>query len=133
MYVKLGILLVVILVLMGLKMNREVYIVGEVDYRVIRLDGRWGCNLCLRYPSELIFKPDDLRSSMDYERELELGYYAIPPEERQKYCSGGGELRMEGKTRLVLLKGVYNTLFGYRDMQVVDSKEIYIVKNYAMK
>jgi hypothetical protein len=133
MYVKLGVLLVVILVLMGLKMNREVYIVGEVDFRVIRLDGRLGCNLCLRYPSELIFKPDDLRSSMDYDRQLELGYYAIPQEEHQKYCLDGAELRMEHKTRLVLLKGEYNTLFGYRNMRVVESKEILIVKNYAMK
>lgn len=72
-------------------------------------------------------------SSMDYERELEIGYYAIPQEQRQKYCLDGMELRMEHKTRLVLLKGIYNTLFGYRDMRVVESEEIDIVKNYAMK
>jgi|SRR5579872_2083720 len=110
MYVKLSILLVIILVLMGITMNREVYVVGEVDFRVIRIDGRWGCNLCLRYPSELIFKPDDL--NVDYERQLELGYYAISPEEYQKYCSDGMVLRLRGKTRLVLLKGTYNMLFG---------------------
>ena len=113
--------------------DTTVYIVGEVDFRVIRLDWPWfrKTNMSLRYPQFTNSKPKDL--FIDYEMPLKIEFFLIPQDDVKNNCCGGMDLRLQGKTRKVMLEGKYDMWNGYHDMKVIDSEIVPITKDYAAK
>lgn len=113
--------------------TQTVYVLGEVDFRVIRLDQPWFSNenLCLRYPQTATLRPENL--VINYNTPLKIQYFTIPMEDCKKYCYDGMKLRQQGMTRILLLEGTYSYFFGYPMMKVIDEKIVTIIQSYAMK
>jgi len=113
---------------MGIINTRPVFIVGEVDFRIIRIDRAinfsWKeTNICLRYPEVSFERPSTIE--VNYEKDLTYGYYLIPDRQPPVYCNDGTHLRSKDKTRIVLLEGIYNKLTGkISGLSVVDAKII---------
>jgi len=121
--------------------THTVYVVGEVDFRVLKFDRPLlrKSNLTLRYPRVINYtSPHDVEKmpielSVDYDAPLTIEHFMVPQEDCQKYCLDGSQLRHEDKTRIVCLEGQYNSLYGYTGMKVVQSKVVPITRGYAMK
>jgi hypothetical protein len=113
--------------------TQHIYVVGEVDFRVITLDRPWfrTTNVSLRYPQVTTKKPSDL--SINYEVPLTIEYFLIPSDHASNNCYDGMELRSQYKTRIVMLEGECNYYDGYHNMKIIDSAVVPITKNYAMK
>lgn len=113
--------------------TQHIYVVGEVDFRVIKLDRPWfrTTNVSLCYPQVTTEKPSDL--FINYEVPLTIEYFLIPSDHASYNCYDGMELRSQYKTRIVMLEGDYNYYDGYHNMKIIDSAIVPITKNYAMK
>lgn len=111
--------------------SQTVYIIGEVDFRAVRLDrlSSLRTNLCLRYTH--ISKDRPTKLSVNYESSLSINYFWI--ENLKGICSNGMDLRKNNQTRIVLLEGKYNYLTGYSNLKVLESKIVPITKRYALK
>jgi hypothetical protein len=111
--------------------NNDVYVIGEVDYQLLRFDHKWGTNLCLRYSYELAYEPSEL--VMNYSLPLNLKYFKISNYQYKVIISDIEKLISDGNTKIVSLTGTYNPLYGYFDMYVIDSKIVPITMSYLRK
>ena len=123
---------------MGVKQSIPVFISGEVDFRIVRIEtlfcipSPWSqrTNLCLRYPKMTFVKPSTLE--IDYSVDLKIEHYKIPDNQPPLYCYDGKELRSQRQTRLVLLEGTQNPITGsLYDLKIIDSRIVPETKTYA--
>lgn len=115
--------------------TQTVYVSGEVDFRVLRLDFNqpWfrKTNLCLRYPQTVTIRPDNL--VVNYNTPLKTQYFTISNDDCEAYCCDGMKLREQGFTRILLLESTYNYFTSYSMTKVIEAKVVPITQNYAMK
>jgi hypothetical protein len=117
--------------------NRPVYIIGEVDFRSVRLDqiSSKSGNLCLRYATVTPTRPVDFH--VDYDQKLTFTYYQISPDLYHQIGLDGSTLMSKDMTRIVMLKGsttILNLVFGrYNDLSILDAKLEPLVHRYSLK
>lgn len=118
---------------MGNSFTHEIFIVGEVDYRVICLDRPllYKTNLCFRYPTFYSSKP--LTLEVNYDQPLAFKYLNVSNRETINAYSPL-ELRHNDKTTIAMIQGYQSSLTGFvYNCQIIDSKIVPITKGYAMK
>lgn len=101
--------------------KQTVYIVGEVDFKPIKLGGQLihNGNICVRNPQLKTKKPN--RLLIDKNTPLSIAYFYVPNKDAIINRRHGPWLKKNKQARLVLLKGSYDCLCGLTDMKVIDS------------
>ncbi len=118
---------------MGNCLSEQIYIVAEVDYRLIRLDQPLltNKNLCLRYPTISTTQPHGF--TVNYNQPLQILYLNVYNIDEIRSFNGS-QLRIEGKTTVVMVKCWRNKLTGWlSDCQIMMFETVPITKSYAMK
>lgn len=117
---------------MGNLLSEQIYIVGEVDYRVVRLDQPFwrASNLCLRYPTFSTMKPSMV--TVNYDQPVNCQYLFVS--NIDQINQNGSQLRQEGKTTIVMVEGYRNLVTGsLSDYQIIASEIVPMTKSYARK
>ena len=124
---------------MGNKTNKEVKIIGEIDFRVFRFGASifHTTNFSIRRPTVYDVTTNDNDCQINYQVPLEILYLWLPLEEKEKCFPKGyhdcHDLRHAHKTRVVIITAKCDWIGNYYDIKVSSTRDIEMVESYALK
>lgn len=110
----------------------HVYIIGEVDERVIRLDFPWfrNANMCLRYSEILKERPKDDVINIRCEKNVAFLYLFVPPSVLWSYPHRSEH----GSSNVILLGGYRNKITGViSSIYLIRTDIVPQINGYAKK